>query len=657
MNIWKCLFALTLAAVFSPTALQADETVWLDSINLKTMHQGWGRPQINHSVTGQPLSIHGTKFARGVGTHASSVFVLSLRGGTKEFSATVGLDDDVTGPGSIVFQLLADGKKVFDSGIMTSNTPPRKVRVKLRGVKFLTLRVGDAGDGNAFDHADWSDAKFTVTGQAPTPVMSPHEEPYLLTPKPAPAPRINGPLVYGARPGHAFLYRIPAQGERPMNFTADNLPAGLELDASTGIISGATPARGTYDLTLHAENSRGSAKRAFKLISGDTLALTPPMGWNDWYAFYNRITDEMVRSSADAMATNGMADVGYQYVDIDDCWPNTQKSRDPAQIGPFRDSSGNVLPNKHFPDMEALTAYIHGKGLKAGIYTSPGPTTCAGFAGAYQHEAQDAQQFASWGFDFLKYDWCSYGGVATNKSELERSKQPYILMGNILKQQSRDIVFNLCQYGMSEVWKWGAEIGGNSWRTAGDLGMELDRFFDVALRNAEHRDWQKPGAWNDPDYIQIGYMGNSVAGGPPVPFPLTPTEEYSFMSLWCLMSSPLFYSGDMTHLDELTLNILCNPEVIEVDQDPLGQCTRVITIDDDRFLMIKQMSDGSVALGLGNRGETAQTVSANWKQLGLPRKERVRDLWSQKELGTVKKSFSVNVPRHGVFLARLWPLN
>jgi len=219
-----------------------------------------------------------------------------------------------------------------------------------------------------------------------------------------------------------------------------------------------------------------------------------------------------MREAADVMVSSGMADVGYQYVSIDDCWMNAPKNKDPLRVGPLRDALGNIIPNKHFPDMKAMTAYIHAKGLKAGIYTGPGPFTCAGFAASYEHEAQDAKTFADWGFDFLKYDWCSYGDIAKKQTgaELEKLKKPYKLMGDILKQQQRDIVFNLCQYGMGKVWEWGAEVGGHCWRTAGDLGFELDAFSRWP-RQRQTREWSKPGAWNDPDYIQIGRIGNARA--------------------------------------------------------------------------------------------------------------------------------------------------
>jgi len=475
-------------------------------------------------------------------------------------------------------------------------------------------------------------------------------EPVILTPTPGPAPRINGPEIYGARPGHPFLYRIPAQGGRPMKFSARGLPGGLALDSHTGIITGITPRAGEYTVTLRARNRHGKDTRIFKIVSGETLALTPPMGWNDWYAHKNRITDAKMRQAADIIVSSGMADVGYQYVDIDDCWMNAEGKKDPLQDGPLRDQQGNILPNRHFPDMKALTDYIHAKGLKAGIYSSPGPRTCAGFCGSYHHEAQDARQFANWGFDLLKYDWCSYTGVVGRESTLEERKRPYELMGRLLKEQDRDILLNICQYGKGDVWKWGAEAGGQSWRTAGDLGGSLHRLFEVALNNAEHAAWQKPGAWNDPDYIQIGWTGT---GHGSVKFPLTPTEQYSFMSLWCLMSAPLFYSGDMTKLDDFTLNILCNPEVITIDQDPLGQCARVIFTGADQFLMIKNLANGDHALGLCNYNDTAADMTATWSTCGLDNGQHVRDLWRGMDLGVYTNSFSARVPAHGVILVRL----
>ncbi len=479
--------------------------------------------------------------------------------------------------------------------------------------------------------------------------------PAILTPKPGPAPLLNGPKVYGCRPGNPLIYRIPATGQRPLRFSAENLPRGLQLDSAAGILTGAAPQRGVYKVLLRASNARGESTRPLKIVSGDVLALTPPMGWNHWYTHYDRITAQLVREAADAMVRSGMADVGYQYVNVDDCWMNAPRNRDPLRVGPLRDAQGNLVPNRHFPDIQAMTGYIHAKGLKAGIYTSPGPLTCGGFAGSYQHEAQDAKQFADWGFDFLKYDWCSYSQVAKQEpgTKLEKLQKPYRLMGSLLARQQRDIVFNLCQYGMGNVWEWGAEVGGHCWRTAGDLGFELDRIFDVALKNAQHRQWSKPGAWNDPDYIQIGFIGTARGMGQPRPCPLTPDEQYAFMSLWSLMAAPLFFSGDMGKLDEFTINVLCNREVIEVDQDPLGQSARVVPISKETFLMVKDLDDGSKAVGLANRGVSPATVAAKWPDVGVAGKRIVRDLWRQKDLGVYEGEFRAQVPRHGVVLVRI----
>jgi len=636
----------------------AVETVWLSELDLGKMHSGWGQPRANQAVTGKPMAIGGHQYERGVGTHARSTCWLELAGGADRFQATVGVDDNAgNAKASVSFRVVGDGRRLWDSGLMRLGQPGKPLDLDLKGVQTLVLLVNDGGDGIDFDHANWADARFLVSGAKPQVIDRPvpRDEAVVLTPKPGPGPRINGPSVYGCRPGNPFLYRIPTTGERPIRFTAANLPASLELDSATGIVTGRVDRRGKYLVTLEAANAHGRAARTIEIVCGDTLALTPPMGWNHWYTHYDRITDQLMREAADVMIRSGMADVGYQYVNIDDCWMNAPKHRDPLRVGPLRDAQGNLIPNRHFPDMKALADYIHARGLKAGLYTSPGPLTCAGFAGSFEHEGQDARQFAAWGFDFLKYDWCSYGQIAQKDPEpqLAKFKKPYRLMGDLLERQPRDIVFNLCQYGMGNVWEWGAEVGGHCWRTAGDLGFELDRIFEVALKNAEYRAHSRPGSWNDPDYIQIGFIGNARGMGEPSRCPISPTEQYAFMSLWCLMAAPLFYSGDMGRLDEFTLNVLCNPEVIAIDQDPLGQCARVLAADEETFVMVKDLADGSKAVGLFNSGELAARVTARWAALGLTGSQRVRDLWRHEDLGLFAAEFSATVPRRGGVLVRL----
>jgi alpha-galactosidase len=328
--------------------------------------------------------------------------------------------------------------------------------------------------------------------------------------------------------------------------------------------------------------------------------------------------------------------------------------------GEPRDADGAVRSNRHFPDMKALCEYVHQKGLKAGIYISPGPLTCQGYAGSYQHEAIDAQKFAEWGFDFLKYDWCSYGQVAGGKT-LEHLKRPYQKMGDILRQLDRDVVFNLCQYGMGEVWTWAGEVGGNCWRTTGDLGLArgglLPGFYHIGLSNARHWQHAKPGQWNDPDYILIGWVGDAHKQGEGHPTRLTPNEQYSYMSMWSLMAAPLIFSGDMARLDEFTLNVLCNAEVIEIDQDPLGQQANIIRQTDEQMVMAKPLEDGSLAVGLFNLGEVEREVTIGWSDLGISGKQSVRDLWPQKDLGVFDQQYAVTVARHGVALLRVRPTN
>lgn len=586
---------------------------WLDELDLRSMKQGWLEAKPRRAVTGNPLRIAGTQYERGVGTHARSVYWLDLAGNCRRFQARVGVDDAAEGTGSVVFKIYGDGRKLYDSGVVTSGMTASPVDVDLCGVKLLVLMVGGTVK---FGHANWVDAFFD--GEPPRPTSAPLEEPVLLTP-PAPAsPRINGPRVYGCRPGHPFLFRIACTGERPVTFEARGLPGGLRLEA--GIIAGTAPAAGEYRVELHARNAHGEATANLRIVSGEKLALTPPMGWNDWYAHEKNVTDAIMREAAEAMISSGMADYGYDYCNVDDAWTNG-----------------------HFPDMKALADFIHARGLKFGIYTSPGPQTCAGFAGSYGREAEDARQFAEWGCDFLKYDFCTYWNVMPGKST-EDFIAPYRLMGRLLREQPRDIVFNLCQYGMANVWEWAAEIGGHCWRTTGDVGLEangaLPGFYKVALANAGLAAHAGPGRWNDPDYLisDANY---------------TPNERYSYMSLWALMAAPLFFSGDMRKLDSFTLNILCNQEIIGVNQDELGAQARIVRRTDEELVLAKPLVDGRVAVGLFNLGEITQPARVSWEELNLTGPRRVRDLWRQTELGVYDTGFEANIGRHGVIVTAI----
>jgi alpha-galactosidase len=648
-----------LAAVSLAAESRAAETMWLSSLDLSKCTQGFGKPQADKSITEKTLSIAGRTFDKGLGTHAASRLLIDLKGGSSRFVAWVGVDDGAKSGGEkaapIEFQIIGDGRKLFKSGIMKAGDAAKQVDLDVKGVKTLLLLVKPAGDGIGWAHADWADARFEITGDRPETIRRAAEKPEILTPKPSPKPRINGTRVFGVRPGSPFLFTIAATGDRPMGFGAEGLPAGLKIDPATGQITGSVAERGEHVVTLKATNTLGTAEGRLRIVVGDTVALTPHMGWNSWYCHVDRVSDEIMRQAADAMVSTGMIDHGYMYVNIDDCWAVKPDSKDPMLAGEPRDADGRINPNKKFPNMKAMTDYIHSKGLKAGIYTSPGPQTCAGYVGAYQHEEQDARTFAEWGFDFLKYDWCSYGKIAKDNSVPELRK-PYEVMRDALRKQKRDLVFNLCQYGMGDVWRWGKDVGGNSWRTNRDIGMPGDMgasIFRIGFAQNGLELWAGPGHWNDPDYLLLGWVTNW--NGTMAPTELTPNEQYSYMSLWSLLASPLILGGDITRLDEFTLNVLCNDEIIEVNQDRLGRQGRRVAEGEDQQVWSRDLEDGSKAVGLFNTGEFAASVTARWSDLKIRGKQKVRDLWRQRELGTMDGEFSASIPSRGVVMVRMWP--
>jgi alpha-galactosidase len=634
------LATATLALALTAALNLSAATVWLDDLDISKTTQDWGQAGRRKSVDGHDLGIGGKHFAHGVGTHARSRLYVDLKGGAKTFSASVGVDSEITSTkASVEFYVLGDGKLLCKTGVMRAGEPPRFLEANVAGVKVLALLVGDAGDGISYDHADWADAKLEVPGAQPETVVAPPEKAVIPAPPPPPTPRINGAHVFGVRPGHPFLFTIAATGRRPMTFSAAALPEGLQLDPRTGFITGVLSQPGEYSVTLHVKNKLGADTNALRIVCGDRIALTPPMGWNSWNCFAHAVDDAKVRSAADALVSRGLINHGWTYINIDDCWEGA------------RDANGNILPNEKFPDMKALTGYVHSRGLKIGLYSSPGPKTCAGFEASWQHELADAKQYAAWGFDYLKYDWCSYDQVQDKAlPDRERFMKPYLVMQAALAQADRDIVFSLCQYGMGNVWEWGAQVGGNCWRTTGDITDTWDSMANNGFNSAGREQFAGPGHWNDPDMLVVGRLG----WGQLRPTRLTPNEQCTHISLWCLLSSPMLIGCDMAQLDPFTLSLLSNDEVLAVDQDPLGKQASRISRNGDLEVWAKDMEDGSKAIGLFNRGELGSTVEVSWSALGLNGKHRVRDLWRQKDLGTFPDSFSVEVPRHAVVLVRVW---
>ncbi len=365
-------------------------------------------------------------------------------------------------------------------------------------------------------------------------------------------------------------------------------------------------------------------------VPDNGLVRTPPMGWNSWNLFADKVDDRTVREIADAMVSSGMREAGYVYVNIDDTWE-----------APHRDDRGNIASNVKFPNMKALADYVHSKGLKIGIYSSPGPKTCAGYEGSYGHETQDAQTFAAWGIDYLKYDWCSASQIYKD----EDMQGVYQKMGDALLKTGRPIVYSLCQYGRADVWEWGAKVGGNCWRTTGDISDHWQSVDNIGFHQVEIAPYATSGHFNDPDMLEIGNGGMN-------------REEYrTHMSLWSLLAAPLLAGNDLRKMTPETKSILMNREVIAIDQDPAVNPVKQVSQDGKAVVLARLLKDNSWAVGLFNRGDRPASVVLKWEALGFGGKPlQVRDLWRRQPVETSGSGYSAKVPAHGVVLLRVTAL-
>ena len=362
------------------------------------------------------------------------------------------------------------------------------------------------------------------------------------------------------------------------------------------------------------------------------VATTPPMGWNSWNHFASKIDDATIRAQADAMVSSGMRDAGYLYVNIDDTWEGE------------RDVQGIIHPNSKFPDMKALAAYVHGKGLKLGIYSSPGPKTCAGFAGSYDHELQDAQTYAAWGVDYLKYDLCGLREIMKNSGSPEAAHEimvnAYVKMRDALRRTGRPIVYSFCQYGDDAVWRWGPEAGANLWRTTGDIKDNYARMADIGFGQAGLAKFAGPGHWNDPDMLEIGNGGMNF-------------DEYrTHMSLWAILAAPLLAGNDLASMSSETIALLTNREVIAIDQDSAGKQGDRASAEGPLEIWARPLGDGSKVVGLFNRHPGPMEMQVHFHDLGFRNAVKVRDVWAAKDLGSME-SYKAIVPAHGVVLLRI----
>jgi alpha-galactosidase len=650
------------------SALQRAEApadgVWLDTLDLSGVQVRQPRGQRGGRGTPPPprtFTLGGATYPHALPLRADADMAIDLGGGAARFMSMIGVEDgpqtgnaSASAPaasapaGSVVFGVWADGKKVFESDVMKRGDAPKLVSLDLAGVQNLVLAVVDANDGTAGDNALWAGAMIiAVPGrQSPKTAARAAEKAPAIASSRTSAPQINYPRITGATPGRPFLFRIPASGEGPLTFSARNLPAGLKLDPATGIITGALARAGRTDVQVRVTNGKGQmANTVITIVGGDhSLALTPPLGWNSWNVWGGAVTDAHVRAAADGMVRTGLIGQGYTYINIDDAWE-----------GP-RNADGEITSNEKFPDMKALADYVHSKGLKIGIYSSPGPRTCQQrYAGSYQHEAQDAKTWARWGFDYIKYDWCSYSDVEplASRAPLESLQKPYALMRGILDTLDRDFVFSLCQYGWGRVWEWGADVGGDLWRVTGDINDTWWSMSSIGFQQTGHERYAGPGHWNDTDMLVVGHLGWGRTSTPR-PTSLSPNEQLTHISLWALQAAPMLIGADMTQMDDWTVDLLGNREVLAINQDPLGKAAGRVWADNWTQVWARQLADGTIAVGLFNRAPEAMPVTVKFADVGLTGRQSIRDPWTHADVpGGEQESYTATVTRHGAVLLRV----
>ncbi len=517
----------------------------------------------------------------------------------------------------------------------------------------------------------------------------------ILTPPPAAAPQINGPELYGVRPGKKFIYRIPCQGNRPLKFQAIGLPESMTLDTDNGIITGTAPTqKGEYPVIFKAANNSGTTERNFRIVVGDKIALTPPTGYNSWGGHMLHVSDKIMRKVADTFINKGLADVGFQYICIDDGWTsmdpdvyltdlellakyatshfdsekalkyvkNSLKKLDDtydfdSHVGPTRDESGRIISNKAFPDMKALADYIHSYGLKAGLYSGPGQVTCQCREASFGHEELDAKTWAQWGYDMLKYDLCGAKFLLDEWLKEHTYQELWALMAKYLQEQDRDILYNLCQYGQENPWQWAPALDIQTWRISGDLNLRLrEYFFSEGVRIATQlREYNQSGQWNDPDYMYIHKIRDGKHKMKPShEIPLTTNQRYQYVTMWSIVCAPFFFSCDINEIDDFTLGLLCNAEIVNTNQDELVHVAEVVRDNDKEIIMVKKLADGSKVLALFNRQDDSENdINLTWQEANISGQTKVRDIWRQKEIGTYPEGITVKLSPGGCAALRV----
>ncbi len=642
-------------------------TVWLDDLDIQDFSEGISTVIVTRPSGKDSIRIGDRVFERGIGIRYISVIPFNLDGKAARFRAWAGPAGQPEGANPLKFFVVGDRKILFESREMKAGDEPERVDVDLKGIGRLGLLITNTREGGKREPGYWAMARFTMTGPALPYTVSSGGEKYILTPPEPELPRINSARTYGARPRRPFLFRVAATGKEPLTFSAENLPASLSIDPETGIITGQALKKGSYSVGLKVRNAGGETDGRMTIVIGDTLALTPPMGWNGWNAWAGGLDREKVLASADAIITSGLIRHGWSYINIDDTWEAPRAGKYNA-----------IQPNAKFPGFPEMIRHIHSLGLKFGVYSTPWICTYQGFPGAtsdfpdghftdvisgnrrayhyiakYSFEKNDAEQMAAWGVDFLKYDWHIRVPAEAKRMELA------------LRSCNRDIVYSLSNsapFAFASDWAGMA----NLWRTGSDIRDSWISLYSAAFTIDKWAPFAGPGHWNDPDMM---VLGNISTGAVLHPTRLTPDEQYTHMSIFCLLSAPLIIGCPIDQLDDFTRSLLTNDEILQIDQDPLGKPARLVSGNDDVQVWLKPMADGSFAAGLFNVagfGKTPQSYfrwgdeqpvnfTFDFAGAGLRGRWKLRDAWRQKDLGETAGPFKTVIPYHGVIVLRMFP--
>jgi alpha-galactosidase len=646
---------------------QKTNLVWLDDLPIQTFSEGLRPVKAKKNYESDTLRVNGVRFLRGIGAQTPCVIAFNIHKKALSFHAKIGNDDKGNPSLSLSYFVLGDGKVLFEKRNMKMGDSPVSIDVSLKGIKQLGLLVLDTvgGINNKRTYTNWIDAQVVMLGNEKIEYVENSGKKYIQTPKNPAFPRINSPKIFGVRPGSPFLYNIVASGVRPIFYSAIDLPDGLSLNKETGQITGVLKEKLKHSVILTAENRKGKSSIELEIQVGDAISLTPPLGWNGWNAWEQKIDKEKVIASANAMVHFKLKDFGWQYINLDDSW---QGYRDSVTL--------SLQPNEKFPDIKGMFDYIHSLGLKTGIYSTPYISSYAGYVGAssdypkggethekimvnrpsfshigpYKFEKQDAKLMAYWGVDFLKYDWRI--DVAST-----------IRMSEALRESGRDIILSLSNNAPFEKaadWAKWAQM----FRTGPDIKDSWTSLYHTSFSIDKWAPFSGPGHWADPDMMIIG----DVSIGPILhPTRLTPDEQYSHVSIFSLLSSPMLIGCPLERLDPFTLNLLNNIEVLDINQDPLGKPARFVGMENGVQLWLKELKDGTFALGMFNMANYGENPASyfrwgNEKNLpftlnlvkwGLKGLWKIRDVWKQKEIGIFTSTFKTIIPHHGVKLIKL----